>query len=143
MFTGTYYHTIEAKGRLSLPKEFRTQLPEQIILTPGIDGGLFVFEKQEWQQQLDQLEHRVFTKKQHRDFERVIANKVVEVELDTVGRILIPDFLRTYAQLEKDVVVVGSFSKIEVWNRERYHQYIETLEKQEANITESINLYEK
>jgi MraZ protein len=137
MYLGRYYHTIEEKGRISLPKKFRAK--EQLfIITRGLDGGLFIFDQEEWSKQIGELTTRTLTKKSHRDFTRLMTNDAQEVEVDNQGRILIPEYLRDFAQLSKQAVVVGSFNKIEIWNPDKYHTYIETIEKESEQIAEEI-----
>ncbi len=143
MYIGRYYHTIEAKGRVSLPKKFRGTNTETFILTRGFDGGLYVFPSETWANEVGTLTTRTFTKKDHRDVVRLMTNDASEVEVDHLGRILIPEYLRTFAHLEKQVVIVGSYNKIEIWDVERYHQYIENLETRANDIAEHIEPEEK
>ena len=139
MYIGRYYHTIESKGRVSLPKKFRDQGEEQLIITRGFDGGLYIFPSSTWATEVGSLTSRTFTKKDHRDVVRLMTNDAQEVEIDNLGRVLIPEYLREYAQLKKRVVLVGSMNKIEIWDAEKYHQYIESLEKNAEQITERIS----
>ncbi len=138
MYLGRYYHTVEEKGRVSLPKKFRKEDNEQFVITRGLDGGLFLFPLQEWETQIQTLSTRTFTKKAHRDFVRLMTNDAQEVEVDRLGRILIPDYLRTFAKLDKQAVVVGSYSRIEIWDVQEYHTYIERIETQAEEIAEHI-----
>lgn len=138
MYLGRYYHTVEEKGRVSLPKKFRKEDHEQFVITRGLDGGLFLFPIQEWETQIQTLSTRTFTKKAHRDFVRLMTNDAQEVEVDRLGRILIPDYLRTFAKLDKQAVVVGSYSRIEIWDVQEYHTYIERIESQAEEIAENI-----
>lgn len=138
MYLGRYYHTVEEKGRVSLPKKFRKEDNEQFVITRGLDGGLFLFPLQEWETQIQTLSTRTFTKKAHRDFVRLMTNDAQEVEVDRLGRILIPDYLRTFAKLDKQAVVVGSYSRIEIWDVQEYHTYIERIESQAEEIAEHI-----
>ena len=138
MYLGRYYHTIEEKGRISLPKKFR-KIRSKFIITRGLDGGLFLFDESEWISQVGEITNRTLTKKTHRDFARLMTNDAQEVEVDAQGRILIPDYLRIFATLVKQAVVVGSMNKIEIWNPEKYHKYIETIEKEAENISEKID----
>ena len=137
MFIGRYYHTIEEKGRVSLPKPFR-ELEKQWVITRGLDGGLFLFPKTSFQDQVKALNQLGFTKKAHRDFVRLLTNDAEAVEADSQGRIFVPEFLRASAQLTKQVVLVGSFERVEIWDVERYHAYLDTLEGQAEAIAEQI-----
>jgi MraZ protein len=137
MFTGRYYHTLEDKGRVSLPKKFR-EVGEKWVLTRGLDGGLFLYPPDLFETEVAKLNQLPFTKKAHRDFVRYLTNDALEIVTDKLGRILIPDHLRAAAQLVKEVVIVGSFQRIEVWSVERYHAYLDQLTQTAEELAESI-----
>lgn len=139
MYLGRYYHQIEEKGRVSLPKKFREQGSETFIITRGLDGGLFLYPENAWQDTIEKLSEKTETKKTHRDFVRLMTNEAQEVQVDKLGRINLPEYLRNFAHLQKDVVIVGSYSKIEIWDVTLYHNYIEQLEKNAENISEQID----
>ena len=138
MFIGRYYHTIEEKNRLSLPKKFRDQ-NEAWVITRGLDGGLFLFQAKDFEQRLAELASRTFTKKRDRDFVRYLTNDASEVSCDQNGRVLVPEYLKEFGQLKKDVVVVGSYTYLEVWDVELYHQYLAKLEESGEQIAEGID----
>ncbi len=138
MFIGKFYHKVEEKGRVSLPKAFRDKAANWIV-TRGLDGGLFIFEKSEFQKQLENIKASSFTKKRNRDFVRLLTNEAFEIEPDTNGRVQLPEYLTQFAHITKDVVIVGSFSYIELWDRDLYHDYLITLESEAENLAESIN----
>jgi MraZ protein len=137
MFIGRYYHTIEDQGRVSLPKKFR-QGNDHWIITRGLDGGLFLFLNKTFEQELEKIAESSFTKKADRDFIRLMTNEAQEIEVDGNGRILLPDYLRATAQLTKNVVLIGSYHRIEIWDVEKYHEYLEFLEKNAENIAEKV-----
>jgi MraZ protein len=137
MFIGRYYHTIEEKGRVSLPKSFREQ-EKQWVITRGLDGGVFLFPHATFQEQVQKLSQLGFTKKAHRDFVRLLTNDAEAVEVDDLGRITIPDYLRAPAQLTKKIVIVGSFERVEIWDVEKYHTYLDTVVPQAEAIAEQI-----
>jgi MraZ protein len=137
MFIGRYYHRLEEKGRLSLPKTFREKSSDWIV-TRGLDGGLFLFKPETFESKIAELSERTFTKKRHRDFVRYLVNDARHVSVDKQGRVLLPDYLTTFAQLNKEVVVVGSYQYIEIWDQEKYHTYLDTLEKNGENLAEEI-----
>ena len=137
MFIGRYYHTVEEKGRVSLPKTFREQ-EKQWVITRGLDGGIFLFPRQKYQEQVQTLSQLGFTKKAHRDVVRLLTNDAEEVEADSLGRIALPEHLRATAQLTKQVVIVGSFERIEIWDVEKYHAYVDTLAEHAEEIAEQI-----
>jgi len=138
MFIGKYYHTVEDKGRVSLPKKFRDQVEEWVI-TRGLDGGLFVFDKKQFNQEIAELAQSSFTKKTIRDFTRLMANEAAEAIPDKTGRILIPEYLLERADIRKEVVIVGSISRIEIWDREKYHQYLDEISAQAEEIAEKVH----
>lgn len=140
MYIGRYYHTIEVNHRLSLPKAFREQTTNW-ILTRGLDGGLFGFAAETFEQKLAELAERTFTVKQHRDFVRLMTNDAVAVESDQNGRVQLPEYLMNFAHLNKEVVVVGSYSWIEIWDVPTYHTYIDQLEDQAEAIAESLTTH--
>lgn len=138
MFIGRYYHTLEGNGRLALPKSFRQKTKDWVV-TRGLDGGLFLFPKGDFEKQIQELTERTFTHKRHRDFIRLMVNSAQEVAPDSLGRVLLPEYLIQLAQLAKQVVVVGSYSYLEIWDQERYHHYLDTLEPQAEAIAEQLD----
>lgn len=137
MFIGRYYHTIEEKGRVSLPKSFRER-EKQWVITRGLDGGLFLFPQTTFETQVQTLDQLGFTKKVHRDIVRLLTNDAEAVTVDPQGRVTIPDHLRATAQLTKQVVIVGSYQRIELWDVEKYHQYLDGIATQAEVIAEQI-----
>ena len=137
MFIGKYYHTLEEKGRISLPKEFR-QESNSWVVTRGLDGGLFLFKEGAFQEELKKLMSRTFTKKKHRDFVRLMTNEAKIVTPDKNGRVQLPEYLISFAQLQTAVVLVGSLEKIEIWDRDTYHNYIDSIESQAEEIAETL-----
>lgn len=137
MFIGRYYYTLEANGRVSLPKTFRDQAGDWIV-TRGLDGGLFVFTQEDFGDRLRELNERTFTMKSNRDFIRLMTNEAIQVTADANGRVQLPEYLITFAGLEKNLVIVGSYGWIEIWNRDTYHDYLTTLEDQAEEISESL-----
>lgn len=137
MYIGKYYHRVEDKGRVSLPKAFRSKASAWII-TRGLDGGLFLFEAEKFTAELEKLEARSFTKKTHRDFIRLMTNEAQEVTPDGNGRVQLPEYLTDFAKIQKDVVVVGSYSYIEMWDRDTYHTYLDEIESRASQIAEEI-----
>lgn len=120
MFMGEYNHTIDAKGRLIIPSKFRDTLGDEFVVTKGLDGCLFVYDNQEWTAFEEKLKALPLTNKDARKFVRFFLAGAGNVEVDKQGRILIPSNLREFAELEKDVVLVGVGSRIEIWSREKW-----------------------
>lgn len=137
-FIGRYYHALEQKGRLSIPTSFRNKLGESAIITLGLDGGLFLFALGDWEKIVAKTGELAFTKKNARDWIRLLSNNAIEVSFDRLGRILIPEYLREKAKLNKDVVVVGSLERVEIWDQKAYHSYLDTIEGEKEAIAESL-----
>ena len=120
MFMGEYNHTIDAKGRLIIPSKFREILGDAFVVTKGLDGCLFVYDNEEWKLFEEKLRSLPITNKEARKFVRFFLAGAAEAEVDKQGRILIPNVLREFAELIKDVVLVGVGSRIEIWGKERF-----------------------
>ena len=120
MFMGEYSHSVDAKGRLIVPAKFREQLGDQFVVTKGVDGCLYVYSQEEWKRIEEKFREVNLTTKDARKFMRFFFAGAAMCEVDKQGRILIPSVLRDFAGLEKDVVLVGVLSKIEIWDKDRY-----------------------
>lgn len=120
MFMGEYSHTIDAKGRLIIPSRFREKLGDEFVVTKGLDGCLFVFANPEWHAFEEKLKELPLTNKDARKFTRFFLAGATSAEVDKQGRILLPAVLREFAALEKDVLLVGVGSRIEIWGREKW-----------------------
>ncbi len=120
MFMGEYNHTIDAKGRLIIPSKFRDALGDTFVVTKGLDGCLFVYDNDEWTAFEEKLKSLPITNKEARQFARFFLAGAAEVEVDKQGRILVPNVLREFAQINKDVVLIGVASRIEIWSKERF-----------------------
>ena len=120
MFMSEYNHTIDAKGRLIIPSKFREVLGEEFVITKGLDGCLFVYDNQEWNAFEEKLKALPLNKKDNRQFVRFFLAGAAEVEVDKQGRILLPAALREFAGLEKDVVLVGVGSRVEIWSKDKW-----------------------
>ena len=122
MFMGEYNHTIDAKGRLIIPSKFRELLGEEFVLTKGLDGGLSIYPMDEWNAFEEKLRALPLTNKNARTFTRFFVAGATNCELDKQGRILVPQTLREFAGLEKDVVLTGNLNRIEVWSKEKWSE---------------------
>jgi len=123
MFIGEYQHTIDPKGRVIMPAKFRDGLGDKFIITKGLDNCLFVFPQEEWQSFEKKLRSLPLTSRDARAFTRFFFSGAIECELDKQGRILIPANLRDYANLDKDLVIVGVSSRVEIWSKEKWNAY--------------------
>lgn len=138
MYIGKYYHKLEEKGRVSLPKAFRSA-QQKWVVTRGLDGGLAVYDEPQFAKMLEELQTVSFTKKKQRDLTRLMTNEAQAVTPDANGRVQLPEYLIGLARLSKNVVVVGSHSHIEIWDQDRYHRYIDTLEPQMESVAETYD----
>ncbi len=120
MFMGEYNHTVDAKGRLIVPSKFREQLGDEFVVTKGLDGCLFVYENTEWKALEEKLHSLPLTNANARKFTRFFLAGATSCEVDRQGRILLPAVLRQFAKIEKDVVLVGVGSRIEIWSSENW-----------------------
>lgn len=120
MFMSEYNHTVDTKGRLIVPYKFREQLGDEFVVTKGMDGCLFVYANEDWNAFEQKLTSLPLINKEARKFARFFLAGAAQVEVDKQGRILLPANLREFAGLEKDVVLVGVGSRIEIWSRENW-----------------------
>ena len=120
MFMGEYNHTIDPKGRVIVPAKFRDALGEHFVVTKGLDGCLFVYDEKEWALFEEKLKTLPITNQEARAFVRFFLAGAAEVETDKQGRILLPSVLREYAELEKDVVLIGAGGRVEIWSKGRW-----------------------
>ncbi len=135
---GEYQHTVDPKGRLFIPVKFREELGEIFVVTKGLDNCLFAYSMNEWKHVESKLKALPFTKADARAFMRFFFSGAAECELDKQGRILIPATHREYARLDKDVVVIGVSSRVEIWSKERWASYNEQSGKEYENIAEKL-----
>ena len=117
MFMGEYSHNIDAKGRMIVPSKFREQLGDEFVVTKGLDGCLFVYPNEEWQNIEEKFRNVPLTSKDARKFSRFFFAGATTCEVDKQGRILLPAVLREFAGLEKEVVSVGVLKRIEIWDK--------------------------
>lgn len=138
MFVGQYLHTLEEKGRLAIPKKFREELGKRAVITYGLDGCLFLFAPRLWQEFEKKLAKISLTKRNSRAFVRFLTYGAAEVEFDRQGRVLIPEPLRGFAGLTKNIVVAGALERIEIWDQRRFDQYLARIEKDGEKIAERL-----
>jgi MraZ protein len=140
MFLGEYNHSIDEKGRLALPAKFRERLAPGIIITRGLDGCLLVLPYEDWTGFTSQLSEKLpFTQKSGRDLTRFFFAGASHLIPDRQGRILIPPFLREYAQLDTSAVITGANKGIEVWNPERWQETMEQVELNAEEVAEQFS----
>jgi MraZ protein len=138
MFIGEYRHTIDAKKRLAVPAKFRKELGSGAVITRGLDNSLVLYPHQEWLTMADKLGNLPASQMEARSFARVMLAGAMEVEFDQLGRILVPDYLKNYAMLKKDVVITGLYNRLEIWDAERWAEFKEKTEKQVGDIASKL-----
>ena len=138
MLIGEYVHSIDPKKRLSLPSKFRKELGGKIVVTRGLDQCLFVYSRKEWEKISEKLGELSIGQADTRGFNRFMLSGAVEVEVDSAGRILIPDFLKEFAGLDQKVVLAGIHNRIEIWNDVLWKEYKERVEKQADQLAQKL-----
>lgn len=138
MFIGEYQHTIDIKKRLSLPFKFRRELGKKVIITKGFDGCLAVYTKEGWKKVMEELKKLSTTKSEGRKLNRSFLGGAAEVTLDKLGRILLPDPLKEYAGLNKNVTICGLLNKLEIWDSEKWKVYRGKAEAEMDSIAENL-----
>ena len=138
MFIGEFTHSIDTKGRIAIPAKFRPKISHEAIITRGLDSCLFVFTKNDWDELAKKLISLPMAHSNSRAFARLMLAGAMEAELDAQGRILIPDYLRTYAGLAKEGVVAGLYNRIEIWNSEKWTDYKQKTESNSEEIAEKL-----
>ena len=123
MLIGEYEHSLDDKGRVIMPVKLRADIGERFIITKGLDGCLFVFSQLEWSNFERKLKELPLTNKNARDFDRFFLSGAIECELDKQGRFLIANNLREYANITKEVVIIGVGTRLEIWNKEKWKNY--------------------
>ncbi len=138
MFIGSHQHTIDDKGRLTLPAKWRSELAGGVVVTRGLDCCLFLFPKDRFQSMAQEIDEQGITLADARAWARYILGNAADAEPDKQGRVLIPQNLRDYAGLSGEVTVLGVMSRIEVWNPERYKQANDRIEADANAVAERM-----
>ena len=144
MFYGEYEHAIDRKGRAIIPAKFRQVLQangvKTIFLTRGLDGCLFIFPEPEWRAVENRFKQIPFTKAEGRKFNRLFFSGAVEIELDRLGRLLIPKHLKEFAHIKQDLVIIGVSTRIELWAKAQWQEFSQTSAQQFEDVAEKILL---
>ncbi|OGZ71342.1 MAG: cell division/cell wall cluster transcriptional repressor MraZ [Candidatus Staskawiczbacteria bacterium RIFCSPLOWO2_01_FULL_33_9] len=129
MLIGQYEHTIDSKKRLALPAKFRGELGDKVIITRWMEGCLTVYTEKDWKIVSDKIVNLTMTQTEARSFSRMMLAGAMEVSLDKLGRILVPDYLKEYADLKKNVVICGLSNRLEIWDSVKWENYKKKAEK--------------
>ncbi len=142
MFYGEYEHTIDKKGRIIIPSKFRDFLKEydikKIFVTRGLDKCLFLFTEDEWKAQETKFKSVSFTKSESRKFNRLYFSGATQVECDAQGRILLPKYLKDFAEIKRDIIFIGVSNRIEIWSREVWQEYYKSSKSSYEDIAERL-----
>ena len=138
MLIGEYKHTLDTKRRLSLPSKWRDELGVKLVVTRGLDNCLFVYPLKEWKTITDKVGQLPLGQADTRSFNRFFLSGAVEVEVDSVGRILVPDFLKDFGKLDSKVVLAGIHNRIEIWDEKKWESYKRSIETQADQLAEKL-----
>lgn len=142
MFYGEYEHAMDRKGRLIIPSKFREVFKENYVerffVTRGLDTCLFVFTEDEWKKQEGRFRALPFTSREARQFNRIYFSGACEVTCDRQGRILVPQYLKDFARIKSDVVIVGVSSRMEIWSKELWQEFYKGTKDSFEKIAENI-----
>ena len=138
MFIGEYTYSIDDKKRLAIPGKFRQTLGKKAIITRGLDNCLFLYPAREWEKLAKKLSQLPLAQADARGFARIMLAGAMEVNLDRLGRILIPDYLKKYASLQKKIVIAGLYNRIEIWDEKNWDLYKQKIEKEAGDIAERL-----
>jgi MraZ protein len=137
MFSGECEHTIDDKGRLIVPSKFRAELAEGLFVTRGLDGCLFVFPPDKWKEMSEKMANLSLVQSSARLFSRMIYSGI-ECQLDKQGRILLPPSLRAHADIETEVVIIGVWTRLEIWSKKRWQEQTIRMEEESGSIAEQL-----
>ncbi|OGL66541.1 cell division/cell wall cluster transcriptional repressor MraZ [Candidatus Uhrbacteria bacterium RIFCSPHIGHO2_01_FULL_63_20] len=138
MFIGEYKHTIDEKGRLAIPVKFRQDLAGGAVVTRGLDASLFLFPKEEWDKLASKLAGLPLGQSNSRAFARLMLAGAMDVEVDKQGRVMLPEYLRRYAGMSRNVVIAGLYTRLELWDTERWEAYKRQTETDASSIAEKL-----
>ena len=138
MFIGEYTYNIDSKKRLAVPAKFRKILGNKAVITRGLDSCLFLFTEKEWKKLAEKLSQLPLSQKDARGFARIMLAGAIDVVIDGLGRILIPDYLKDYAGLKKKAVFAGLYNRVEIWDEGKWKDYKKKTEKEAGDIAERL-----
>ncbi|HUY69672.1 MAG TPA: division/cell wall cluster transcriptional repressor MraZ [Candidatus Tyrphobacter sp.] len=138
MFIGEFSHSLDTKGRLAVPAKFRDQLSGGAIITRGLDHCLFLFTHKDWETLAEKLIALPLAQANSRAFVRLMLSGASDADTDNQGRILVPDYLRKYASLEKNAKITGVYNRVEIWDEKSWMEYKERTESEGEEIAEKL-----
>lgn len=138
MFIGEYQHIIDTKKRIAVPSRFREFFNGRAVVTRGLDSCLFLYTLEEWNKLAEKLNQLPIGQSSTRSFVRLMLAGASEAEIDKQGRVLVPDYLKKYAQLEKNIIIAGLYNRLEIWNEANWDKYKAGAEKNTQEIAEKL-----
>ena len=138
MFIGEYQHSVDPKKRLALPSKFRKELGTRVVVTRGLDKCLFVYPIKTWKELAEKLGNLPMGESTTRSFVRLMLAGAVDSDVDSQGRILLPEYLKEYAGLDRAVTVAGLFNRLEIWDEEKWKTYRSKAEENNDEIAEQL-----
>ena len=138
MFIGEYSHSVDPKKRLALPAKFRGELGNRVVVTRGLDRCLFVYPMKVWEEIASKLGNLPVGESGTRSFIRLMLSGAVDTELDSQGRVLLPEYLKNDAGLKKEVTIVGIYNRLEIWDEDAWKKYKQNAEKNTGKIAEEL-----
>jgi len=138
MLIGEYIHALDDKRRVSLPAKFRKEVGKKIVITHGLDNCLFVYPMKQWEKISEKLGELSVGQADTRGFNRFMLAGAVDTDVDSMGRVLIPDFLKEFANLKGKVALLGVHDRIEIWNDKSWNEYKGRIEKQADALAEKL-----
>ena len=139
MFIGEYSYKIDAKRRMAIPVKFRKDLGKKAVLTRGLDNCLYLYSMSEWEKLAKKLASLPISCSDSRAYARLMLAGAMEVSLDRLGRILIPDYLKEYASLDKKAILAGLYNRVEIWSENKWKLYKKQTESKVEDIAEKMN----
>ena len=138
MFIGEYNHTVDEKGRLAMPVKFRADFKLGAVVTKGLDNCLFIFTKKSWNELAEKLSKLPISQSKSRAFARMMLAGAMDVKIDKQGRIVLPEYLREYAKVNKKSVIAGVYNRLEIWNEEEWKKYKNNIESESTEIANEL-----
>jgi len=138
MFIGEFSYTIDQKKRIAIPSKFRKELGKKAVITRGLDNCLAVYPIEEWKKLTKKLENLPNSQTDARGFARIMLSGAVDVALDKLGRILVPDYLKNYAGFEKNLVIIGISNRLEIWDEKKWQEYRQKTEKEIGDMASRL-----
>jgi MraZ protein len=139
MFIGEYSHSLDEKGRMSVPAKFRDELAKGLILTRGLDGCLWLYTETEWEKIADQTSQLPITQKKARSFGRFLLSGAMDLKMDKIGRVIVPKYLADYAGIKNKVVVIGMRDRLEIWAEDKWNNFRVEMENNSDEVAENLS----